>query len=129
MNKDKDVIIISDNHFTEDQQRLVSKFLSTIIPPHEDGSMPGAGEVDILGYSRERGIDLVPVLEQALEKLAEGAHDGLARAVTPPHMRSDGDAFVGAATGLVEAHIDDVRLMAVAAVEQAVRESVGSIGE
>lgn len=61
--------------------------------------------------------------------VAEGAHDGLARAVTPPHMRSDGDAFVTAATGLVDAHVDDVRLMAVAATEQAVRESVGSIEE
>lgn len=59
--------------------------------------------------------------------IAEGAHDGLARAVTPPHMRSDGDAFVAAATGKVEADVDDVRLMAVVAVEQAVRESVGSI--
>jgi L-aminopeptidase/D-esterase-like protein len=59
--------------------------------------------------------------------VAEGAHDGLARAVTPPHMRSDGDAFVAAATGLVEASVDDVRLMAVLAVEQAVRESVGRL--
>lgn len=59
--------------------------------------------------------------------VAEGAHDGLARAITPPHMRSDGDAFVAAATGLVDAHVDDVRFMAVAATEQAVRESVGSI--
>jgi L-aminopeptidase/D-esterase-like protein len=59
--------------------------------------------------------------------VAEGAHDGLARAITPPHMRSDGDGFVAAATGIVAAHVDDVRLMAVVAVEQAVRESVGSI--
>ena len=59
--------------------------------------------------------------------VAEGAHDGLARAITPPHMRSDGDAFVAAATGLIEAPIDEVRLLAVVAVEQAVRESVGSI--
>lgn len=63
----------------------------------------------------------------ACRLLAEGAHDGLARAITPPHMRGDGDAFVAAATGVVEAHVDDVRLMAVVAVEQAVRESVGSI--
>lgn len=74
----------------------------------------------------------VVVTNARLEKtecrlIAEGAHDGLARAVIPPHMRSDGDAFVAAATGLVEAHVDDVRLMAVVAVEQAVRESVGSI--
>ena len=44
-------------------------------------------------------------------------------------LTDDGDGFVGAATGLVDALVDDVRLMAVVAVEQAVRESVGSIGE
>ena len=74
----------------------------------------------------------VVVSNAALDKVecrlvAEGAHDGLARAVMPPHMRSDGDAFVAAATGIVEADVDDVRLMAVVAVEQAVREAVGSI--
>lgn len=61
--------------------------------------------------------------------VAEGAHDGLARAITPPHMRTDGDAFVAAATGRIDAEVDDVRLMAMLAVEQAVRESVGSIEE
>jgi L-aminopeptidase/D-esterase-like protein len=59
--------------------------------------------------------------------LAEGAHDGLARAVVPPHMRADGDAFVAAATGEVVATVDDVRFMAVIAVERAVRGSVASI--
>jgi L-aminopeptidase/D-esterase-like protein len=63
----------------------------------------------------------------ACRVVAEGAHDGLARAITPPHMRSDGDAFVAAATGLVEAEVDDVRLMALTAMDQAVRESVGRL--
>ncbi|MBY8855477.1 P1 family peptidase [Nocardia sp. CA2R105] len=52
---------------------------------------------------------------------AQGAHDGLARALTPPHTRYDGDGFIAAATGSVEAHIDTVRLMAVAAVAEAIR--------
>lgn len=59
--------------------------------------------------------------------VAEGAHDGLGRAVIPPHMRSDGDGFVVAASGPVDAHVDDIRLLAVMAVEQAVRNSVGTI--
>ncbi len=61
--------------------------------------------------------------------VAQGAHDGLARAVTPPHQRTDGDAFVAAATGEVEAHVDDVRLSAMVAVEKAVRSGVGTLGE
>ncbi|MDQ2756288.1 MAG: P1 family peptidase [Actinomycetota bacterium] len=59
--------------------------------------------------------------------VAQGAHDGLARAVTPPHTRYDGDAFVAAATGQVEADLDVVRLLAVAAVCDAVR-SAGAPG-
>lgn len=59
--------------------------------------------------------------------IAQGAHDGLARSLMPPHMRSDGDAVVGAATGGVEAHVDDVRLMAVVAMEQAVRSAVATL--
>ena len=59
--------------------------------------------------------------------VAQGAHDGLARAVFPPHMRSDGDGFVAAATGEVEAPVDQVRMLAVVAVETAIRSTVGSL--
>ena len=72
----------------------------------------------------------VVVTNAALDKtgclvVAQGAHDGLARAVFPPHMRSDGDGFVAAATGAVEAAADEVRLAAVVATETAIREAVG----
>jgi L-aminopeptidase/D-esterase-like protein len=53
--------------------------------------------------------------------VAQGAHDGLARAVAPPHTRYDGDAFIAAATGEVDADVDVVRVLAVAAVERAIR--------
>ncbi|HLU27661.1 MAG TPA: P1 family peptidase, partial [Glycomyces sp.] len=52
--------------------------------------------------------------------LAQGAHDGLARAVSPVHTRMDGDAFVAAATGRVEASADVVRALAVEAVAEAI---------
>jgi len=54
-------------------------------------------------------------------RVAEGGHDGLARALFPPHTGADGDALVAAATGAVEAPVDLVRAMAVLAVERAVR--------
>ncbi|SHG97129.1 L-aminopeptidase/D-esterase [Jatrophihabitans endophyticus] len=57
----------------------------------------------------------------ACRTVAQGAHDGLARAITPPHTRVDGDGFVAAATGEVEAHVDVVRLLALAAVTAAIR--------
>lgn len=53
--------------------------------------------------------------------LAQGGHDGLARALHPPHTRSDGDALVAAASGPVAADVDLVRWMAVVAVERAVQ--------
>ncbi|HLU44520.1 MAG TPA: P1 family peptidase [Natronosporangium sp.] len=53
--------------------------------------------------------------------VAQGAHDGLSRALTPPHTRFDGDGFIAAATGHVAAHVDIVRLLALAAVTDAVR--------
>lgn len=53
--------------------------------------------------------------------LAQGAHDGLARAIDPPHTRFDGDAFISAATGQVEAKVDVVRALAISAVTEAIR--------
>lgn len=59
------------------------------------------------------------------QHVARAAHDGLARAITPPHASVDGDAFVAAATGVVPAHTDQVRLLAMSAVDRAIR-SLGS---
>jgi L-aminopeptidase/D-esterase-like protein len=53
--------------------------------------------------------------------VAQGGHDGLARALFPAHTRADGDAFVAAATGEVEADVDVVRALAVHVVAEAVR--------
>jgi L-aminopeptidase/D-esterase-like protein len=94
-----------------------------------DGSFAAWPDRDLLGANTTIGVVITNGRfdKVGCRLLAEGAHDGLARALIPPHMRTDGDAFVAAATGEVEAHVDDVRLMTVVAVEQAVRESVGSI--
>jgi L-aminopeptidase/D-esterase-like protein len=52
--------------------------------------------------------------------VAQGAHDGLARAVFPAHARSDGDAFVAAAVGDVDADPDVVRTLTVHVVSRAI---------
>jgi L-aminopeptidase/D-esterase-like protein len=54
--------------------------------------------------------------------VAQSAHDGLARALEPVHATVDGDAFVAAAVGGVAAPVDQVRLLAARAVEDAVRQ-------
>jgi L-aminopeptidase/D-esterase-like protein len=57
----------------------------------------------------------------ACRLLAESGHDGLGRALYPAHTRFDGDALVAAAVGLVDAPLEEVRLLTVSAVESAVR--------
>ena len=57
--------------------------------------------------------------------LAQGAHDGLARAISPVHTRMDGDAFIAAATGSVRASADVVRALAVEAVVEAIGAPAG----
>ena len=69
----------------------------------------------------------VVVTNARLDKLgchhiARGAHDGLARAITPSHSRVDGDAFVAAATGAVDATVERVRAHAVEVVDRAIRQ-------
>ncbi|RMH85634.1 MAG: peptidase S58 family protein, partial [Actinomyces sp.] len=64
--------------------------------------------------------------------VAQSGHDGLGRALVPAHTRVDGDALVAAATcrrpvppGLGPGgEVDRVRILAVAAVERAVRAAV-----
>ncbi len=54
-------------------------------------------------------------------RLAEGAHDGLARALRPAHTAVDGDGFVVGATGKVEANLHHLRAMVETVVVRAVR--------
>lgn len=53
--------------------------------------------------------------------VAQSAHDGLARAIFPAHTRFDGDAFVALATGAADGDLDQIRLLATAVVERAIR--------
>lgn len=63
----------------------------------------------------------------ACHHVAQSAHDGLARAVFPPHTTVDGDAFVAAATGEVTASIDQLRAMTIVATEAAIRSLAANI--
>ncbi|MGI9612659.1 MAG: P1 family peptidase [Acidimicrobiales bacterium] len=53
--------------------------------------------------------------------LARAAHDGLARSIMPAHTSGDGDAFVVAATGTVDAETAHVRVLAQQVVARAIR--------
>tara|TARA_B100001971_G_scaffold47724_1_gene43054 strand:+ start:2256 stop:3122 length:867 start_codon:yes stop_codon:yes gene_type:complete len=102
----------------------------------DDGSTSGAvadgtfadwpaGDVEVFGGRQNTTIGVV-VTNADLSKggcllVAQSGHDGLARALFPVHLSTDGDALVAAATGEIEAAPDLVRMLAAAAVERAVR--------
>ncbi len=100
----------------------------------DDGSAT-AGEVDLSALRTARPFTEaagthttigVVVTNARLDKVgcllvAQGGHDGLARAVFPPHTSADGDALVAASVPEVDAPIDLVRVMALLAVERAIR--------
>lgn len=58
--------------------------------------------------------------------VAQGAHDGLARALEPAHATVDGDAVVAGATGEVDAPVDRVRILAARATEAAIRTAIAT---
>ncbi|MBP7632240.1 MAG: P1 family peptidase [Acidimicrobiales bacterium] len=76
----------------------------SLVPPGEVGAFGADGSgASSAGTNTTLGVI---VTDAALSKgecllLAQGAHDGYARAITPPHCRVDGDAVVAAATGAV----------------------------
>jgi L-aminopeptidase/D-esterase-like protein len=91
------------------------------------GHPPPVGGYAAIGNTTIGVVVTNAVLDKAACKvLADGGHDGLARALVPSHARVDGDAIVVAATGsLTEVpHVDQLRLLTVAAVEAAVRSVV-----
>jgi L-aminopeptidase/D-esterase-like protein len=58
--------------------------------------------------------------------VAQGAHDGVARALAPAHTTFDGDAMVAASVGGTAAGVDTVRSLAAWAVARAIRAAVSA---
>ena len=97
-------------------------------PPAASEGFDAPESADRPGHLANTTLGVV-VTNAALDKtgcfwVAQGGHDGLARSFVPAHTRIDGDAVVAAATGEVEAAVDHVRLLAVAAVTAACRNAV-----
>jgi L-aminopeptidase/D-esterase-like protein len=91
------------------------------------GDLRGSGDGDpASGRLGESTTLAVVVTNGRLTKgecflVAQSAHTGLARALEPVHTQFDGDAAVAAATGQVDANVEQVRLLAARAVEAAIR--------
>ena len=91
----------------------------------------GTGGDDAFGGAGLNTTIGVVATNASLDKLgcshmARGAHDGLARSVSPPHASVHGDAFVAIATGALDVPQDRVRWMAVRGVEDAIRSAASN---
>jgi len=69
---------------------------------------------------------VVVVTDATIDKLAchlvaQSAHDGLARSLHPAHTRFDGDLTIALSTGVFEANVDRLRLVAADLVAEAIR--------
>ena len=93
---------------------------------------PRAAAVPAVGPGENTTIGVV-VTNARLDKtrcllVAQAGHDGLARALEPAHATVDGDAVVACATGVVDATVDRVRILAARATEEAIRSALTSAG-
>ena len=105
----------------------VNAFGDLAPPPGERQPLP-APVASPLGENTTIGV---VVTNARLDKtgcllVAQGGHDGLARALEPAHASVDGDAVVACATGTVEATVDRVRVLAARAVESAIRSALAT---
>lgn len=85
------------------------------------GSIPPAsGENTVIGVVATNAR----LNKVAAAKVAQMAHDGLARAVRPSHTMFDGDTFFALATGEIDADVTLVGAFGAEAVSQAIRNAV-----
>jgi len=62
-------------------------------------------------------------------KVAASGQDGIARCIRPAHSIYDGDTVFTMATGMVDAHLDAVSILAAKAVEGAILRAVSEAEE
>jgi hypothetical protein len=58
--------IATDHPLTTSQRQTLSALVDTILPASDDGHMPSAREVDLLGYLVETAEDFIPVLVEVV---------------------------------------------------------------
>jgi L-aminopeptidase/D-esterase-like protein len=114
-------------------ERAGSLVVAALVAANAVGSLRGEDRLHWPeGVSQALGHTTIGVVatNASLDKIgclltAQSAHDGVARALEPAHATVDGDAVVAAAVGEVIAPVDQVRLLAARAVEDAIRTAVG----
>lgn len=71
----RDDIIGSDSPLSEAQRATLDAVLDLLIPPSEDGRLPGAAEIGMLTHLCDTASDVVPALREELNVLDERARE------------------------------------------------------
>lgn len=69
MSEKKSGIILTDNPLSNQQRLCLASLLDVIIPPSDDGRMPGAAEMDFYSYLVEQAPDFTALIEAAVSEL------------------------------------------------------------
>jgi len=67
--------IASDNPFSEEQLCKLKALLDTLLPPADDGSRPGAGDMDLVNWLSGRAEELLAPITAVLDGLVEDFDD------------------------------------------------------
>ncbi|MCP5152507.1 MAG: gluconate 2-dehydrogenase subunit 3 family protein [Chromatiales bacterium] len=113
----------SDSVLTEAQRLTLHAVLDCIIPPSDDGRLPGASEYDVLGHVRSVAPELLPTLRDELDRLearARSVHgsgfaalDAADRDGLVAHVRAEDTRFmVGLAAQTVACYYQQDRVLA-----------------
>jgi hypothetical protein len=77
-----DKIIQTDHPLSEDQKSVLDALLNLIIPSSGDGRMPGAAEMDFLGYLVGDESGFLPKLVQVLNAIVDAADSSHGKSFT-----------------------------------------------
>lgn len=96
-----------------------AEFLSTmdVMRAGMNAAAPGATVIGVIACNAR-------LSRESVNKVAQMAHDGLARAVSPAHTMADGDTLFALASGEVAADVSLVGAIAAEVTARAIREAV-----
>lgn len=66
-------VITSDNFLNDEQTKSLTPLLNCIVPPDADSGMPGAGELDFIGYVNEFAQEAAAGIRSELDELNTAA--------------------------------------------------------
>ncbi len=68
-------VIATDHPLTASQQQTLAALLDTMLPASDDGNLPSARELDLIGYIVDAAEDFIPLLVEIVDSFDEAFSD------------------------------------------------------